>query len=108
MEFKEDFLHLFIRAQKNPTKTWHQLPYLVTDDVIFAVHESSPLESCTLAGSTVEAKKSAVEQNKEEMKLQMVQIVEKCMKEEVLDKDKAVHDSLKLVEEQQKTIEEEH
>ena len=39
-EFKADFHHVFIRVLKDPTKTWHDLPYLATDDVISAVLES--------------------------------------------------------------------
>ena len=40
VEFKEDFHHDFIRVPKDPMKTWHDIQYLVTDDVIFAVIES--------------------------------------------------------------------
>jgi len=34
-DFKAEFHHVFIRARKDHTKTWHELPYLVTGDVIF-------------------------------------------------------------------------
>ena len=40
-------------------KTWHELPYLATDDVIFMVLESWPPKWRALADSMVEAKKSA-------------------------------------------------
>lgn len=40
VEFKVGFYHVFIMARKDPMKTWHNLPYLVTDDVIFIVLES--------------------------------------------------------------------
>lgn len=60
VEFKADFHHVFIKARKDPMKMWHELPYLVTDDVIFAVLESWPLEWRTPAGSTVEAENSAM------------------------------------------------
>lgn len=42
------------------TKMWCELPYLVTNDVIFAVLESWPPDCHTQAGSVVEAEKSAV------------------------------------------------
>lgn len=40
MDFKADFHHVFIRVSKDPMKTWRELPYLATDDFIFAVLES--------------------------------------------------------------------
>ena len=52
VEFNTNFHHLFIRAQKDPMKTWHDLLYLATDDVIFAFLESWLLEWRAPAGST--------------------------------------------------------
>ena len=72
VEFKAYCHHVFIRAWKDPMKTWHNLPYLVTDDVIFTVLESWSPEWHTLARSVVEADKSVVQRKKEETKLQMV------------------------------------
>lgn len=37
MEFKADFHHVSIRAYKDPTQTWYDLPYLEIDDAIDAV-----------------------------------------------------------------------
>ncbi len=68
-EFKENFHHVFIRAWKDPTKTWHNLPYLATTDVIFVVLESWPLEWHAAIGSMVEMEKSTTHLKKEETKL---------------------------------------
>lgn len=38
-------------------KTWHELPYLATDNVIFVVLELWPSEWCTPTNSVVEAEK---------------------------------------------------
>jgi len=59
MEFKADFHHVYIKAQKDPTKTWDELPYLVTDNVIFVVLELWPPKWNALASFTVEEEKSA-------------------------------------------------
>jgi len=56
--FKADFDHVFIRARKYPMKTWHEIPYLATNDVIFIVLESWPPKWHAPAGSVVEAKNS--------------------------------------------------
>jgi len=69
VEFKANFCHVFIRAWKDPTKTWHDLPYLATNDVIFAVLESWPLEWHALASFMVETEKYAMHHKKEETKL---------------------------------------
>lgn len=69
VEFKADFNHVFIKVQKDPMKTWHNLPYLATDDVIFIVLESWPPEWRALAGSTMEKYKSIAQSKKEETKL---------------------------------------
>ena len=60
-EFKVDFHHVFIMAQKDPMNTWHNLPYLETDDVIFAVLESWFQEWCAPAGSVVEVEKPSTQ-----------------------------------------------
>jgi len=65
-EFKAEFHHVYIRACKDPAKTWNELPCLATDDVIFTVLESWPLEWCTPASSTVEAEKSTTQRKKNE------------------------------------------
>jgi len=59
-EFKAVFHHVYIRACKDPTKTWNELPYLSMDDVIFAILESWPPEWHAPARSTVEAEKPAI------------------------------------------------
>ena len=79
---KADFHHVFIRAWKDPTKTWHSVPYLATDDDIFEVLESWPLEWHTATGSVVEMDKFTAQRKKEETKLRMAQLVEKRRKEE--------------------------
>lgn len=71
VKFKANFHHVFIRVWKDPTKTWNELPYLETDDVIFAVLESWSPEWRTPVGSTVEAENFSVQRKKEEVKVWM-------------------------------------
>lgn len=97
-EFKENFHHVFIRVQKDPTKTWHDLPYLATDDMIFAVLESWLPKSRTPADSVVEMEKSTVQRKKEETKLRMTQLAEKRRKVKAVAKAQAVRDAAKLAE----------
>lgn len=66
-----DFHHVFIRAQKDPTKTWHSLPYLAAYDVIFVVLESWPSELHVATSSTMKMDKFVVQFKKEETKLKM-------------------------------------
>ena len=71
IEFKAYFHHVYIKARKNPMKTWCELPYLVTDDIIFAVLESWLPEWCAPANSVVEAENSTAQQKTKEVKLWM-------------------------------------
>jgi len=57
-KFKADFHHVFIREWKDPMESWHNLPYLATDDVIFPVLKSWMPKWCAAIGSTVETNKS--------------------------------------------------
>ena len=97
-EFKADIHHVFIRAWKDPMKTWHALPYLATKDVIFAVLESWLLEWRAPTGSAVETENSTVHRKKEETKLRMAQLAEKRRKEGAAAKAQAVCDAAKLAE----------
>lgn len=106
-ELKADFHHDFIRAQKDPMNTWHDLPYLATDNVIFAVLESWPSEWRAPASSMVEMEKSIAQYKKEETKLWMAQLAEKSRREEAIAKSQVAHDAMKLSEKQQKIGEEE-
>ena len=96
-EFKADFHHVFIRARKDPTKTWHNILYPATDDVIFAVLESWPSEWCAPVGSTVETDKSTMYRKKEETKLRMAQLAGKRRKEKVEAKAQAARDATQVV-----------
>ncbi len=40
VEFKVDFHHIYLRARKDLTKKWSELPFIATDDVIFDVLET--------------------------------------------------------------------
>ena len=64
-EFKVDFHHVFIRVWKDATKTWHDLPYLVTNDLIFTVLESWLPEWHTPTDSAVETGESSMQLKKE-------------------------------------------
>lgn len=79
-------------------KTWNNLTYLVTDDVIFAVLDSLPLEWHALDGSVMETDKSVMQHKKEETKLRMVQLAEKLRKEETKAKVQVSWDAMKGVE----------
>lgn len=84
-EFKEDFHHVSIRAQKDPAQTWYALPYLATDDTIDAVLDHWSAKSHTTAKLAMRGKKFVVERKKEEAKLKMTQLAKK-RKKEVADK----------------------
>ena len=43
-EFKADMHHLYIHVRKDPEQSWVTLPFLVTDDAIYAVLVAWPLE----------------------------------------------------------------
>lgn len=88
-------------------KTWHNLPYLATNDVIFIVLESWSLERHTLVGSTIKMDNSLMQCKKEETKLRMMQLARNCRKEEVAAKAHEACDAVKLVK-QQKAGGEEH
>lgn len=70
-EFKVDFLHVYIRARKDPAKKWNELSYLATDDVIFDVLESWLPEWRALSISAVAVDKSAAQKKKDEAKLRV-------------------------------------
>lgn len=57
MEFKVGFHHVFLRAWADPMKMWHELSYLVINNVTFTGLESWLSKWCTPDGSTVEEKK---------------------------------------------------
>jgi len=98
--FKADFHHVFTKAQKDSTNTWHSLPYLGIDDVIFVVLESWLLEWWAVTGSAVETDNSVVQCKMEETKLRMVHLAEKFRKDEVESKTQAAHDTAKLAKQQ--------
>ena len=68
-EFKVDFNHVYIRVCKEPKNKLNELHYLTTNDVIFSMLESWPLEWHAPASSMVKSKKSAKQRKKEEAKL---------------------------------------
>ena len=68
IEFKVDFHHICLRACKETTKKWSELPFIATDDVIFDVLQIWPLEWCTPDIAAVE---KPTTQKKNEAKLHM-------------------------------------
>jgi len=58
IEFKVDFHHVYIKVHKDPVKKLNDLPYLATNNVIFAVLESWLSEWHTLASFMLELVKS--------------------------------------------------
>jgi len=48
VEFNVDIHNIYIRAHKDLTKQWRELPFVSTNNVIFNVLETWPLEWCTL------------------------------------------------------------
>lgn len=53
MDFKANFHHVSIRAPKDPTQIWYDLPYLATDDSIDAVLDHCLVECHTIADLVV-------------------------------------------------------
>ena len=104
VEFKAYFHHIYINPRKDPTKTWHELPYLVTEDVIFAVLESWPLEWCTPASFEIE--NFSAQWKKDKAKSHMMQLAEKHRNKVEVAKAQVACDVVKLAEEQQKETEE--
>jgi len=74
-EFKVDLHNISIKARKDPTNQWRELPFIAMDDVIFNVLETWLLE--WHAPDLVTMDKSATQRKKEEAKLCMVQLAEK-------------------------------
>jgi len=72
-KFKEDFHSIYIKARKDPAKTWTKLPFVATDDVIFNVLETWPPK--WLAPNIAAIDKSTVQRKKEEAKLRIAQLV---------------------------------
>lgn len=75
VEFKEDMHNLYIQACKDPAHKWVNLLFIATDDVIFAVMESWPLEWCTLDLAAME--KITEQQWNKDTKLHIVQLAER-------------------------------
>lgn len=42
--FKDDMHNIYMRAWKDPKKQWMKLPFVATDNAIFTVLETWPLE----------------------------------------------------------------
>jgi len=63
-DFKADMHNIYIRAQKDPTKQWTKLPFVATDDTIFTVLETWPLEWCT--PDLAELEKAAAQKKKDD------------------------------------------
>lgn len=81
IEFKANFHHVSIRAQKKPEKKWHDLPYLVIDDAINVVLDCWLEEWHTALEMEVGFSKTIVQQKKEEAKLKMEQLTMKSRKD---------------------------
>jgi len=54
VEFNADLHNIYIIACKDPTKQWRELPFVPTNDVIFNVLETWPLEWYTPDIATME------------------------------------------------------
>ena len=76
-EFKVDFHHVAIRARKDPTQKWYDLPSLAMDDTIDVVLDRWPAEWHTTIDLAVGGSKSVAQRKKEEAKLKMTQLAEK-------------------------------
>lgn len=88
VEFKMDFHHGFMHAQKDPKKKWYDLPYLATEDMIATVLDYWPIDWCTALDLTSGSSNFATKKKKDEATLMMEQLAEK-RKKEVEEKTKA-------------------
>jgi len=88
-EFKAEFHRVSIRARKEPKQTWHDLLYLVMNNVIGAVLDHWSIEWCIASDLTARSSKSVTQRKNEEAKLKMAHLAEK-MKKEIADKAQAV------------------
>jgi len=68
-EFKVDMHNLYIQALQDPVHKWVKLLFIATNDVIFAVMESWPLEWHAPNFETME--KAAAQQRKKDTKLRI-------------------------------------
>ena len=72
--------NLYIRAHKDPVRTWAKLLFIAMDDVIFAVMESWPPES--RAPDLAEMEKVATQQQKKDTKLHLAQLAKRRHQEQ--------------------------
>lgn len=71
MDFKADLQHVAIRAQKDPEKKWHDLPYLEMNDAVDAFLDRWLTKWRTASNLGVGSSKFAMQHKKEEVKLKM-------------------------------------
>ena len=74
-EFKADMHKIYIRARKDLTKQWTNLPFVATDDAIFNVLEAWPPEWCT--PNIIEIEKSVAHKKKDKAKTRITELTEK-------------------------------
>lgn len=64
-EFKADFHHVYIQAQKDLEKKWFDLPYLDNDDTISKVIKSWPTEWNSTSNVAARTRNSVEKKKKE-------------------------------------------
>ena len=79
VEFKVDLHSIYIRAHKDSTNQWSELPFVAMEDVIFDVLETWLLE--WRAQNIAAMEKSVAQKKKEDAKLRMMQLAEKRRQE---------------------------
>jgi len=79
-EFKADMHNLYIRAQKDPNRTWVKLLFIATDDAIYEVMAAWPPE--WRAPDVTKLEKIAAQQRKKELKLRITKMVERARQEQ--------------------------
>lgn len=87
-KFKVDFHQVSIKARKDPSQKWYDLPYLETDDAIDAMLNQWPVDWHFTTDLSMGRSKFATQKKKEEAKLKMTHLAEK-RKEEAIDKAQA-------------------
>lgn len=98
--FKADNHSIYIRAHKDLAKQWRKLPFVATDDFIFNILETWPLEWHT--PSTTEIENSIAHRKKEEAKFRITQLEEKRRNKVVEAELRVAQDVAQTTTEQEK------
>jgi len=95
--------NVYIRPCKDTMKQWAKLPFIATDDTIFTILETWPLEWHT--PDLAELEKVAAHKKKDDAKMCVTQLAEKRWKEKVAAEVWVVREVAQKAADQKKAIE---